>query len=107
MSSVQVTKTDAHTLTVAGVIDVTNAMVLKQEGEALLPSLSDNAVVDLGGVEQSGSVGVSVLLCWMRAAQSLNKSIVFKHMPGKMFDVARVSGLDEVLPLKENGRSSR
>ncbi|MDX1693643.1 MAG: STAS domain-containing protein, partial [Ketobacteraceae bacterium] len=74
-------------------------------GEKLLESLQSGITVDLEEVEQSSSVGVSVMLCWLRSARAADKDIRFRAMPAKMFDVARVSGLDDVLPLIENGQS--
>lgn len=100
---VEIEKQDAEHLKVSGTIDVDNAVDLKAEGEALLKSCGDMVHVDLSGVKQSSSVGVSLLLCWARAAKLLGKDIQYHHMPGKMFDVARVSGLDDVLPIVSNG----
>lgn len=106
MARFEISKTDDQTLSVSGVVDVDNAMALRTKGEELLKSLQgDDIVIDLKGVEQSSSVGVSVMLCWLRAARAADKNLVFRAMPAKMFDVARVSGLDDVLPLKENGQS--
>ncbi len=105
MARFEISKTDDQTMTLSGVVDVDNAMALKSEGEELLRSLKGDIVIDLKGVEHSSSVGVSVLLCWLRAAKAAGNNLVFRAMPAKMFDVARVSGLDDVLPLKENGQS--
>lgn len=99
MAQVSIEQQDANTALVSGVIDVKNAMKLKAKGEALMKKLDSTVVIDLSGVEHSGSVGVSVMLAWMRTAAAAGKQIEFRDMPTKMFDVARVSGLDEVFPL--------
>ncbi|PIE41505.1 MAG: anti-anti-sigma factor [Gammaproteobacteria bacterium] len=99
MTQAGIQQQDSHTALVSGVIDVTTATGLKSEGEALLKKLENTVVIDLSGIEHSDSVGVSVLLVWMRAAARLDKNIQFRDMPPKMFDVARVSGLDAVFPL--------
>ena len=100
------TNQDATIAAVTGVIDVTNAVALKQAGESLLSSMDGPLVIDLSGIEHSGSVGVSVLLAWMRLASAQGKEIQFLDMPDKMFDVARVSGLDEVFPLSTGASSA-
>lgn len=99
MAEFRIRKVDDQTLAVSGVVDVNNAMALKVEGEAMLKSMGERFVIDMADVEQSSSVGVSLMLCWMRAAREAQKELTFRNMPSKMFDVARVSGLDEVLPL--------
>ena len=102
MSQASIQQKDANTALVSGVIDVNNAMQLKAQGEALIKKLENSITIDLSGIEQSGSVGVSVMLAWMRMASAEGKDIQFQDMPAKMFDVARVSGLDEVFPLKHS-----
>lgn len=99
MNQASIQQQDSNTALVSGVIDVKNAMKLKVQGEALVKKLESTIVIDLSGIEQSGSVGVSVMLAWMRTAAEAGKQIQFRDMPSKMFDVARVSGLDEVFPL--------
>jgi phospholipid transport system transporter-binding protein len=84
-------------MVVQGDILVQEAVALRAEGEALLASLTSPVTVDLAGVGNVGSVGVSVLLCWMRKAEALGKRLVVVNMPDKMRDVSRVSGLDELL----------
>ena len=44
-------------------------------------------------------VAVSVLLCWLRMARAKCQEMVIVNMPRKMFDVVRMSGLDDVLPM--------
>lgn len=88
----------ASSWTLAGEVTTDNALVLRHEGERALKDASASLVVDLAGISRSTSAAISVLLCWMRAADRLGKKIQFANMPDKMFDVARVSGLDAVLP---------
>ncbi|MCG8670685.1 MAG: STAS domain-containing protein [Pseudomonadales bacterium] len=97
---------DTSVAAVSGVIDVTNAVALKRAGESILSEMDSPLVIDLSGIEHSGSVGVSVLLAWMRLASAQGKEIQFLDMPDKMFDVARVSGLDEVFPLSTAASSA-
>ncbi|OUS31707.1 hypothetical protein A9Q99_03855 [Gammaproteobacteria bacterium 45_16_T64] len=55
--------------------------------------------LDLEKVGQSTSVGLSLLLCYVRKAKKTNKTLTLVNMPHKLFEMARVSGLDDVLPL--------
>lgn len=99
MSQAEIKQVDQQTLAVIGDLVLENAPAMKAKGEQLLSSMDSNVIIDLAGVAQSGSAGVSVLLCWMRAAKSNKKELRFRNMPEKMFDIARVSSLDEFLPL--------
>ncbi|MCG8314413.1 MAG: STAS domain-containing protein [Pseudomonadales bacterium] len=100
MSSASILEVSSQQVVLSGTIDVQNAMALKAQGEALIAKLGSQIEFDLSGVSHSGSVGVSLLLAWMRAAAAADKEIVFLNIPSKMFDIARVSGLDDVLPLR-------
>jgi phospholipid transport system transporter-binding protein len=55
--------------------------------------------VDLQGVSRADSAGLALLVEWMRIANELGKSIQFLNIPQQMLAIARVSGLDQVLPL--------
>ena len=55
--------------------------------------------VDLSQVSRSDSAGLALLVEWMRAAEAGGKTIAFHNIPAQMLTMARVSGLDELLPL--------
>lgn len=88
----------ASAWTLSGEVTTDDAMSVRREGERLLKDAATLVTVDLSGITRSTSAAISVLLCWMREAERLDKKMQFANMPDKMFDVARVSGLDAVLP---------
>lgn len=96
----KVVQVDAGRMAVDGNMLASNALVLRSQGEALLEKLASPVTVDLSGVGQVGSVGLSVLLCWIRKAEALGKKLVVVNMPDKMRDMSRVSGLEELLGRK-------
>ncbi len=55
--------------------------------------------VDLGGVESADSAGLALLIACMREAQRAGASVRFLNMPAQLLDIARLSSLDEILPL--------
>lgn len=55
--------------------------------------------VDLSEVIRSDSAGVALLVEWMNEAHRHNQEIQFLNMPAQMLGIARVSSLDQVLPL--------
>ncbi|MEJ2688001.1 MAG: STAS domain-containing protein [Gammaproteobacteria bacterium] len=60
---------------------------------------SAEMIVDLGDVERADSAGLALLVEWMRAAKRRDTAIRFLNMPAQMLAIARVSSLDQILPL--------
>lgn len=85
-------------LAISGDMLFASATRLRGEGEKLLPGMAARITVDLSQVGRVGSVGISVLLCWLRMAQVLGKTLTFVNAPDDMLDVSRVSSLDSVIP---------
>lgn len=59
----------------------------------------DSVQVDLQGVTRSDSAGVALLVEWMRVAREQERAIRFVNIPHQMLAIARVSSLDDILPL--------
>ncbi len=55
--------------------------------------------VDLGQVRRSDSAGLALLVEWLREAQRNGASLRFFNIPAQMLEMARASGLDQILPL--------
>ena len=54
---------------------------------------------DLAGVQRVDSAGLALLLEWLREAQRRNKEIRFQNIPQQLAAIAKVSGLNDILPL--------
>lgn len=55
--------------------------------------------VDLGQIQRSDSAGLALLTEWLREAQRRGVNLRFFNIPVQMLDMARASGLDQILPL--------
>jgi len=98
MSESAVRISDAGELLLSGVLDYRSGPVLRKQGGALIKSSSAPAlVVDCSAVEKSSSVGLSLLLCFMRDAQAAGKALSIRALPDDMREIAQVSGLTELL----------
>ncbi|HEY9199063.1 MAG TPA: STAS domain-containing protein [Gammaproteobacteria bacterium] len=76
------------------------ATVTRLNGAALeLLGEADAIRIDLQGIDRSDSAGLALLVDWMRTAHRLGKPIQFLNIPQQMLAIARVSSLDQVLPL--------
>ncbi len=59
-----------------------------------------NAIdIDLGQVRRSDSAGLALLVEWLRETQRSGASLRFFNMPAQMLEMARASGLEQILPL--------
>jgi len=91
----------AAVLRLSGYVGLDNCVEVVQEGEQQLRNCrqGERVALDVGGVENAHSVLLSVLLRWLTSAelQKLQMSVI--GLSGKMFEVARVSGIETVLPI--------
>ncbi|MCU7800684.1 MAG: STAS domain-containing protein [gamma proteobacterium symbiont of Lucinoma myriamae] len=62
---------------------------------------ADTLNVDLAQLERSDSSGLALLVEWYREAELQDKKIIFYNLPSQMYDLARISGLNEILPLEK------
>lgn len=91
-----------NTLILSGVLDYSTGPQLRSEGVQLLGQLSAAELeIDCSGVTHSSSVGLSLLLVFMREAQAKQRTLRIRGLPDEMREIAQVSGLEEILPLVE------
>ncbi len=55
--------------------------------------------VDLAGVTHGDSAGLALLIEWLRFAQRSGKSIRYTGIPEQLRALARISEVDELLPI--------
>jgi len=60
--------------------------------------------IDLAGVTRSDSAGLALLIEWLRQSERLDKTITFLNMPAQMQSIARVCGLEGILPADKAAR---
>jgi phospholipid transport system transporter-binding protein len=58
--------------------------------------------IDLSQVERSDSAGLALLVECLRQANRSGKKLRFFNIPAQMLAIARVSSLDQVLPLQRD-----
>ena len=100
MSEAAVRLTESGELQLSGVLDYVTGPALRQNGQALIKSSKvQSLVVDCSAVEKSSSVGLSLLLAFMRDAQARGKVLSIRGLPAEMREIAQVCGVTEVLDL--------
>ena len=98
MSESTVRMGEAGELMLSGVLDYRTGPELRKQGQALIKSSTAPAVVlDCSGVEKSSSVGLSLLMAFMRDAAAGGKAVSVRALPDDMREIAQVSGLTGIL----------
>jgi phospholipid transport system transporter-binding protein len=99
VSQASISELSPGLITLAGVLDYSSAPALREQGGRLIKGGAVAAcVIDCAGVVKSSSVGVSLLLAFMRDAKAAGKTLSIKGLPGDMCEIANVCGLLEILP---------
>lgn len=97
MSEACVTAVGGGELKLFGVLDYRTGPALRKQGADLIKASDAPAVVlDCSAVVKSSSVGLALLLAFMRDAQAADKSVSVRALPEDMKEIAQVSGLTEL-----------
>jgi phospholipid transport system transporter-binding protein len=94
-------------LRLSGVLDYQSGPALRRDGQALIrESKGKRLLIDCSSVEKSSSVGLSLLLAFTRDAIGSGREVAIVGMPSDMREIARVSGLLDVLSLTDETREA-
>lgn len=100
MSSAAIVEQTPGVLALSGVLDYQSGPALREQGGRLIRATQAAAcVIDCSAVEKSSSVGLSLLLCYMRDARAAGKQLSVRGLPQDMGGIAKVCELQHVLPV--------
>jgi phospholipid transport system transporter-binding protein len=83
-------KGELNMQTVPALTTTTNAMLLRDNGDV---------VIDLANVSRADSAGLALLVEWCRLARRYKLNLAFRNVPNQLMQIARLSELDDLLPL--------
>lgn len=93
--------TDAGELFLSGVLDFRSGLQLSLTGQQLIAAhVGAHVVLDCSAVERSTSVGLSLILVFMRAALAHKKTFAVCNLTQDMQQIAQVTGLLDCLSLR-------
>ena len=81
---------------VSGVLDASTAREVMEESESRFAQ-SKEIDIDLGGVGESDSAGLALLIEWLRAARHGGQVIRFANVPAQIEALARISEVEDLL----------
>ena len=100
MNGGSVRQADSGELQLVGTLDYRTGPAVREAGRRLIrASQQANLVLDCAAVEKSSSVGLSLLLCYMRDARAAGKQLSVRGLPQDMSGIAKVCELQHVLPI--------
>jgi len=82
----------------AGELDFVSVPALLS-GSRMEYSTGREISVDLAGVTRADSAGLALLVEWLRESECRGGTIRFENVPVQLLSMARVCGLDRILPL--------
>ena len=101
MSQASISESAPGLLQLSGVLDYNSGPLLREQGGRLIAStFAKQLSLDCSRVEKSSSVGLALLLAFIRDARKSGRELVITELPDDMREIAQVSGLLEILPLQ-------
>lgn len=89
---------EGDTLRLTGVLDFETVVGLDTQGREWLQGPAPaQCFIDLAAISYCSSVGVALVLGWLRCAQQQQKHLNVRHMPADMLALAQVGGLETIL----------
>lgn len=100
MSKGRLSRADGSGLRLEGELGFATARALWRDAADYLPA-AGTVSIDLAGVTRADSAGVALLIHWTRIQRDHGGGVEFVNIPVQMRSIARVSGVDGILPLSD------
>lgn len=98
MSNARLEALGAGRFRVSGVLDATTAADMLEQSEPRFAQAQESDLeMDLGGVGESDSAGLALMIEWMRMAKQSGKQIRFANVPAQIEALARISEVEDLL----------
>jgi phospholipid transport system transporter-binding protein len=91
---------------VSGVLDASTAREVLEQSESRFAQ-SKEIDVDLGGVGESDSAGLALLIEWLRAARQGGRAIRFANVPAQIEALARISEVEDLIGGEKKAESEK
>jgi phospholipid transport system transporter-binding protein len=92
-----VIRREGRKLMVSGPVTLANAARVLEEGRQHLAE--GVRTVDFGEVSEMDSAALALALAWLRDARAAKREIAFANLPESLQTIARLYGVDGLLPL--------
>lgn len=86
---------------VAGELSKLTVPAVWRDANSLIQGATQNLLIDLKDVTRTDSAGLALLLEWMTLARNKELQIHFRNLPSQLWDIAKVSDLEGLIPLAD------
>lgn len=99
----QITTIENGSYAIEGELNNQTVPAISQQLQTLIPAIEGEKItMDLASVSRSDSTGVALLVEVMQLAKSEKLTLLFTNLPVQMKDIAGLSGLMDILPIRKN-----
>ncbi|MFO8024177.1 lipid asymmetry maintenance protein MlaB [Thiohalophilus sp.] len=99
MSDTAIKPQNDNSYLISGELNMQTVPGLLQQVEPILGTSHGEVCFDLQAVTRSDSAGLALLVEWMQFARQQDRKLSFRNLPDQLRDIARISGLEDLLPL--------
>jgi len=72
-----------------------------RDANGMIQGATQNLLIDLKDVTLTDSAGLALLLEWMTLARKKELQIHFRNLPAQLWEIAKVSDLEGIIPLAD------
>lgn len=88
-----------HFLKIKGEIDASNSVILDEAIQELIQDGAVSILVDGTGLEYISSAGLGVFMSYLEDFMDQGISLKLYGLPPKVFEVFKILGLDQLIPI--------
>ena len=101
MNETEIKATGNGRFEVHGELNKATVPAVWRHANSLIQAATQNLVFDLKAVTRTDSAGLALLLEWMTMARARQLQIHFCNLPAQLWEIAKVSDLEELIPLAD------
>lgn len=101
MSETVIKETGDGQFAVVGELSKLTVPAILHNSNTVIQEATRDLVIDLAEVTRTDSAGLALLLEWMTLARTKELQIHFRNLPAQLWEIAKVSDLEEILPLAD------
>ena len=101
MTATAIKETGDGQFAVTGELSKGTVPAIWRSANELLQGADQNLLFDLKDVTHTDSAGLALLLEWMTLARNKQLQIHFRNLPAQLWEIAKVSDLEDILPLAD------
>ncbi|GAB4392437.1 MAG: hypothetical protein Tsb005_06430 [Gammaproteobacteria bacterium] len=102
MNQITLQRRDNQHIVLSGDLTFDTVLAAQRQARLLFTSATKQLVIDLHAIARSDSAGLALLLDWLRLAKHHQMNLQLMNVPAQLLAMAKVCGLDGILPLMEN-----